>query len=122
MFFGADALPDDPTARLHERRGRRWLVLSYLLCPCHIPITLALIGAVLGGSALGAVLTGNAVRVAVVLTSLYGVVLWRGFRQIRIAKRLEASGRTLICTPTGCDAGSTRDETDVGVARQNWTS
>lgn len=31
-----------------ERRGRWWLVASFLACPCHLPITLAVLGTVLG--------------------------------------------------------------------------
>lgn len=104
VFFGESALPSDPVARQHERRGRKWLVVSYFLCPCHLPITLALLGVVFGGTAFGAALTGNAVRVGIVMTAAYGVVLWRGFRQIRRAKRLEGAGATLRCTPEGCTA------------------
>lgn len=102
-FFGPSALPADPVARSHEKRGRKWLFVSYFLCPCHIPITLALIGAALGGTTIGAALTGNALRVGIALTALYGVVLWRGFRQIREAKRIEAEGGTITCRPRGCD-------------------
>lgn len=118
VFFGPDALPEDPTARDHERRGRRWLVVSYVLCPCHIPITLAVLGAAFGGSALGAALTGNALRVGIVLTALYALVLWRGFRQIRIAKRLEADGQMLNCTPAGCEIvpRTPEDATSIGPA------
>lgn len=101
-FFGEGSLPADPSAREHEKRGRKWLVISYVFCPCHIPITLALIGAAFGGTTLGAALTGNALRVGIVLTSIYALVLWRGFRQIRRAKQLEAAGGSLSCTPTGC--------------------
>lgn len=101
-FLGKSSLPSDPQAREHEQRGRRWLVLSYFLCPCHVPITLLLVGAAFGSTAFGAAVTGNALRVGIVLTAAYGVVLWRGFRQIRRAKRIEAAGGTLRCTPDGC--------------------
>ena len=90
-------------ARSHEQRGRRWLSVSYLLCPCHIPITLVLIGSAFGGTAIGAALTGNALRVGIVLTGLYAIVLWRGFRQIRRAKQIEATGGSLTCGPKGCE-------------------
>lgn len=102
-FIGRDALPDDPMARRHERRGRRWLVVSYVLCPCHIPITLAVLGALLGGSAVGAVVARNAVAVGVGLTVGYAGVLWLGFRQIRIAKRLERDGFRRSCGPADCE-------------------
>ena len=104
VFFGKSSLPSDPQAREHEKRGRRWLVVSYFFCPCHVPITLTLAGVAFGGTALGAAITGNALRVGIVLTAAYGVVLWRGFRQIRRAKRIEAAGGTLNCAPDGCTA------------------
>ena len=101
-FFGEGSLPSDPLAREHEKRGRKWLVVSYLFCPCHLPLVMVLLGAAFGGTALGAALTGNALRVGIVLTMIYALVLWRGFRQIRRAKRIEAAGGTLSCTPAGC--------------------
>ncbi len=61
-FFGASSLPTDPLTRSHEKRGRRWLMLSYLFCPCHIPFALALLGALLGGSTFGAALAGNGIQ------------------------------------------------------------
>lgn len=103
VFVGQASLPEDPVARDHERRGRRWLVLSYMFCPCHIPLTLVLLGAAFGGTAIGAAITGNALQVGVILTAIYALVLWRGFRQIRLAKQIEATGGTIVCTPSGCD-------------------
>jgi hypothetical protein len=103
-FFGESALPADPLARSHEKRGRKWLFVSYFLCPCHVPITLALLGAMFGGTAIGASLSGNALRIGIVLTTLYAIVLWRGFRQIRRAKQIEAAGGRLDCTmQEGCE-------------------
>jgi len=106
VFFGRSSLPSDPEARQREKRGRRWLVVSYFLCPCHVPITLAILGAVFGGTAAGAAITGNAFRVGAVLTTAYAVVLWRGFRHIRRAKRIEAARGKLACTAGGCEPQS----------------
>lgn len=108
-FFGESSLPSDPLARSHEKQGRRWLVLSYAFCPCHLPITLALLGVAFGGTAFGAALRGHALGVGIVMTSVYALVLWRGFRQIRRAKRIEAAGGTLRCTPHGCTVTPTPD-------------
>lgn len=102
-FFGASSLPADPVARSYEKRGRRWLLVSYVFCPCHIPLTLGVLGALLGGSAFGAAITGNAVRVGLALTVVYAAVLWRGFRAIGRAKGIEAAGGVLACTPQGCE-------------------
>jgi len=101
-FVGASSLPADPAARKHEQQGRRWLLVSYFLCPCHVPITLALISAVFGGTVFGAAVTGNAFRLGVVLTTAYAVVLWRGFRQIRRAKEIESQGLSVRCASEGC--------------------
>jgi len=103
-FVGQASLPTHAGARQHEKRGRRWLVVSFLLCPCHVPLALALAGAILGGSTLGAAISGNALRVGIVMSALYAVMLWRGFRLIRRAKRLEAAGGSLRCTEDGCQA------------------
>ncbi|MEO5580365.1 MAG: hypothetical protein ABIR58_06870 [Gemmatimonadaceae bacterium] len=104
VFLSKSSLPSDPEARRIEKRGRWWLVASYFFCPCHLPIALAIAGGVLGGTALGATISGNTIGVGVVLTAMYALLLWRGFHHIRIAKRLVASGETLVCTPTGCEA------------------
>lgn len=109
VFFGEGALPTDPVARIHEKRGRKWLVVSYLFCPCHIPLALALVGAAFGGTAFGAAVAGNALGVGVVLTTTYAVVLWRGFRQISIAKRIEAGGGTVSCNAAGCSVTPAQD-------------
>lgn len=102
-FFGASSLPTDPLARSHEKRCRRWLMVSYRFCPCHIPLTLALLGALLGGSTFGAALAGNGIHVGVVLTAVYAGVLWRGFREISRAKWIEVAGGVLACTAQGCE-------------------
>lgn len=101
-FLGSRALPEDPGARLMEKRGRRWLIVSYVLCPCHLPVTLGLLGLALGGTALGTAVAGNAGWVAIILTGLYAAVLWRGFQRIRLAKRLEAQGLAIDCSTGSC--------------------
>jgi len=102
-FIGESSLPAHPEARQHEKRGRRWLVVSFLLCPCHVPMALALAGVLLGGSTVGAAVTGNALPVGIVMSALYALMLWRGFRLIRRAKRIEAAGGSLMCTEDGCE-------------------
>ena len=106
-FIGGSSLPSHPEARQHEQRGRRWLVVSFLLCPCHVPLALVLAGALFGGSTLGAAITGNAVPVGIVMSALYALMLWRGFRLIRRAKQIEAAGARLSCTRIGCEVVTT---------------
>jgi len=102
VFLSRASLPEDPVARHLERRGRWWLVLSYVLCPCHLPVTLSLAAVLFGGSAIGATIAGNAGWVGGALTLAYALVLWRGFRQLRRAKRRLGAGETLQCSPDGC--------------------
>ncbi|GIU84550.1 MAG: hypothetical protein KatS3mg008_1325 [Acidimicrobiales bacterium] len=86
-----------------EKRGRRWIVISLILCPCHLPVTMAVLAAVFGGTWIGAALQGRALQVGAVLGVLYALALWRAFRAIKRAKRLEAAGGRLRCTPDGCE-------------------
>ena len=42
-----------------ERRGRWWVFGSFLLCPCHLPLTLAVLASVFAGTGLGALLSDH---------------------------------------------------------------
>jgi hypothetical protein len=70
-----------------ERRGRRWIFGSFVFCPCHLPITLAVLGTVLGGTAVGAMLREHALLAGVVITAAWVAGTWRGFRLVRQAKQ-----------------------------------
>jgi hypothetical protein len=89
---------DAPEARRAENRGRLWLVGSYLLCPCHLPVFMALVASLAGGTAVGAALTASAWRLGAVLGLLYALALWRGFRHLRRAQRVTVEGE-------GCATG-----------------
>ena len=45
-LHGDQLVAPAPAATDLERRGRWWLVASFLACPCHLPITLGVLGAV----------------------------------------------------------------------------
>jgi len=77
--------PADAGARL-ERTGRRWLMWSFILCPCHLPWTLAILAAVFGGSTIGVFVNQyrTAVGVAIAVIYLIGVAI--GFNYLRQAK------------------------------------
>jgi cytochrome c biogenesis protein CcdA len=70
-----------------ERRGRVWLVLSFLACPCHLPLTLAILAVVLGGTAAGALVRDHAVLAGVLITSVWVLGTGRGLWLIRQADR-----------------------------------
>ena len=92
----------DREARRAENRGRFWLVVSHVLWPCHLPVTMTLVVAAAGGTAVGAALTASMWRLGAVLAALYALALWRGFHHLRRAKAAGEAGRT--CTPEGCDS------------------
>lgn len=75
-----------------ERRGRRWLLWSFLACPCHLPLTLALLGTVLGGTALGAALREHPLAAGLVIGATWAAGTARGLLLVRRAERGE-----LVC-------------------------
>ena len=80
------------TAADAERRGRRWLLWSFLACPCHLPLTLALLGTVLGGTALGAALREHPLAAGLVIGATWAAGTARGLLLVRRAERGE-----LVC-------------------------
>jgi len=79
----------DPDARKLENRGRLWIVVAYVLCPCHLPVTLSLLAMTLGGTTLGGVIATNAWPVGIALGTLSTLAVWRAFRHLR---RAQAAG------------------------------
>lgn len=70
-----------------ERRGRWWVFGSFLLCPCHLPLTLGVLAALLGGTSLGAALREHAVAAGVLITLVWALGTAYGFRLLRRAQR-----------------------------------
>ncbi|HSL58731.1 MAG TPA: hypothetical protein VK866_12875 [Acidimicrobiales bacterium] len=70
-----------------ERRGRRWLLGSFVFCPCHLPWTLAILGAMLGGTAFGAAIREHTVLAGVVITAVWVAGTARGFVLVRMAEK-----------------------------------
>jgi mercuric ion transport protein len=81
------ATPSATAASVSERRGRAWLLWSFIVCPCHLPFTIALLGTVFGGTAFGTVVTSNTLGVGLFFGALYAVGLAIGFRHLRAATR-----------------------------------
>lgn len=86
-----DATPAtlDPSRRSPdlERRGRAWLLWGFLLCPCHLPLTLGVLAAVAGGTTLGGALRDNAVAAGIVITVTWLAATGYGLSLIRRADR-----------------------------------
>lgn len=75
-------------ARL-EGRGRWWLAISFLFCPCHLPLTLGLLAGVFGGTALGALLRDHVWVAGTILAVTWLAGTARGLTWIRRAERSE---------------------------------
>jgi hypothetical protein len=69
-----------------ENRGMVWLVGGFLLCPCHLPLTLWLLATVLAGTVAGAMLREHVFLAALVITLAWASAWWRGFRLIAAAR------------------------------------
>ena len=69
-----------------HRRGVTWIVGSFVLCPCHLPVTLWVASAVLSGTAAGSLVLGHPYIAGVMLGvvwlggTLYGLQLIRRAR------------------------------------------
>lgn len=61
------------------RRGWPWLVAAFFLCPCHVPILLA----VLGTGVLGGALARNLWLVILAMGMAFVIALARGLREKR---------------------------------------
>ena len=73
-------------ARDGGRRGVAWMVGSFAACPCHLPLTLAALTAVLGGTAAGAVLRDHVVLAGVLVTGVWLLGTARGVWLLRRPK------------------------------------
>lgn len=69
-----------------ERTGRRWLIWSFILCPCHLPWTLAILAAVFGGSTIGVLVNQYRTVVGVAIAVIYFIGVAIGFSYLRKAK------------------------------------
>lgn len=78
-------LADDPLAR--ERRGRRWLMWSFIFCPCHLPLSMAVLATIFGGSAFGALVDRNTIGVGIIFGLIYAGGVAIGFRHLRAATK-----------------------------------
>lgn len=56
-----------------QKKSWPWLVAAFALCPCHIPILLAVVGT----TASGAAVARNQTVLFVAMAAAFGVALWR---------------------------------------------
>lgn len=75
----------DTTSR--ERSGRKWLMVSFIFCPCHLPVIMTVLGVLFGGSAFGALVGRNTIGVGIVFGVIYAILLAIAFRHLRSATK-----------------------------------
>ncbi len=81
-----DATPADRVGSAAlEQQGRRWLVWSFIFCPCHLPVSMAVFAGVFGGTAFGSLISRNTLGVGLVLGAVYAIGVGIGFRYLRAA-------------------------------------
>ncbi|PYR26619.1 MAG: hypothetical protein DMF98_08435 [Acidobacteria bacterium] len=56
-----------------ENRGMAWVMGAFLICPCHLPLTLGLAATLLSGTAAG-------------VTAIWLAGTWRGIQYFRSAR------------------------------------
>ena len=70
-----------------ENRGLAWVAGSFLICPCHLPLTLALAATVLAGTTAGVLLRAHPLAAGVLITAAWGAGTWRWIQHLRAARR-----------------------------------
>ena len=88
----------------YERRGRWWLIVSFLACPCHLPLSLGILAGVLGGTALGAALRDHALLAGLIIAAAWLAGTARGLLLIRRGER----GQLACAVPAQRAAGEGR--------------
>jgi cytochrome c biogenesis protein CcdA len=74
-------------ARRAERRGLAWLIGAFVICPCHLPLTLGVSAALLGGTAIGALVITHSFLAGTLITLAWLAATWRGIHLIRSRSR-----------------------------------
>ncbi len=75
-----------------QTRGILWMIAAVLLCPCHLPLTLWLLGAALSGTAAGVLLNDHPVVSGVVIVAAFLAAVWRGLRSFKAAESCDRQG------------------------------
>jgi len=73
-----------------ENRGMMWMIGAFVLCPCHLPITLSALALLLGGTVAGAALRAHPYIAGMIVTLLWAAGTWRG---LALVKRATSAAR-----------------------------
>ncbi len=104
-----DGDPNGPISVELERRGRAWLLWAFLFCPCHLPLTLGVLVALAGGTALGGVLREHAFAAGAIVTITWLAGTGYGLSLIRRADRARGA-----CPAPSVGSGDGRDDSQGG--------
>jgi hypothetical protein len=83
-----------PAPEQAENRGLAWVVGSFLICPCHLPLTMLLASTVLTGTTAGVLLRAHPVAAGILITAAWVAGTWRGIHHLRAARRYAAARMT----------------------------
>ncbi|HMF95562.1 MAG TPA: hypothetical protein VKE96_14775 [Vicinamibacterales bacterium] len=71
-----------------QNRGLAWVLGAFVFCPCHLPLTLWAIAALLSGTAAGALLREHVYVAGTAVTAIWAAATWRGIQYLRAATRV----------------------------------
>lgn len=69
-----------------EHKGMAWVIGAFLICPCHLPLTLGLAATLLSGTAAGVLLRDHPYVAGAVVTTMWLAGTWRGIHHFRSAR------------------------------------
>jgi hypothetical protein len=72
-----------PTSAQANNRGLVWVVGAFLICPCHLPITIAFASTVLAGTTAGVLLHAHPLPADILITAVWVAGTWRGIHHMR---------------------------------------
>ena len=72
---------------VNEAKGWVAVVVGFIACPCHLPITLPILFSLTAGTAFGAWLTNNTIMFGIILTVIFLVGLGIGFYWLNEGRR-----------------------------------
>jgi hypothetical protein len=83
-----ECCPSGTAAERIERRGTAWVMAAFLICPCHLPITLWAVATVLAGTGAGLAIRQHPAAAGIVITAAWLSATWHGFRLVRRASKM----------------------------------
>jgi MerE protein len=75
------------TPQQAEKRGMAWVIGAFLICPCHLPLTVAALATLLAGTAAGPVLQEHPYVAGSAVTAVWLAATLRGVLYFRAAQR-----------------------------------